>query len=212
VKRREFITLLGGAAVVWPLAAGAQQPAMPVIGVLRPNRKGVLETFAEPFRRYMKAIGWEEGRNIRFLFVWMEARGERAPVLADELVAQNVDLIVTFGDPARIKEFPETEAVSVLTYIDKFDKRFEGFRGHYDMLSERCHPNSAGHNFMFSKLDRSDGTVRFCNENEPERNGQMILAALAPLPLVESISSRLDDLILKVADLHHRIAPVGEAH
>jgi hypothetical protein len=60
MKRREFITLLGGA--VWPLAAHAQQSRLPVVGVLRPNRKDVLETFAEPFRRYMKAVGWEEGR------------------------------------------------------------------------------------------------------------------------------------------------------
>ena len=103
---------------------------------------------------------------------------------------------------------PEVK-LSVLTYIDKFDKRVEGFRGHYDMLSERCHPNSLGHNFMFSKLDRTDGTVRFCDEREPARNGQMILAALAPLPLAESISARLDELIEKVSDLHHRVAPVG---
>jgi len=79
------------------------------------------------------------------------------------------------------------------------------------MLSERCHPNSLGHNFMFSELDRSDGTVRFCDEREPARNGQMILAALAPLPLVESIMKRLDELIEKVSDLHHRVAPIGGA-
>jgi hypothetical protein len=68
MKRREFITLLGGAAAAWPLAARAQQSRLPVVGVLRPNRRDVLETFAEPFRRYMKAIGWEEGRNVRFLY------------------------------------------------------------------------------------------------------------------------------------------------
>jgi hypothetical protein len=62
---------------------------------------------------------------------------------------------------------------------------------------------------MFSELDRSDGTVRYSDEREPARNGQMILAALAPLPLVEFISARLDDLIEKVSDLHHRVAPVG---
>jgi len=107
------------------------------------------------------------------------------------------------------KDYPETQAVSVLTYIDKFDKRAEGFRGHYDMLSERCHPNSLGHNFMFSKLDRADGTVRFCDEREPARNGQMILAAVALLPLMESVSAHLDDLIERVSDLHHRVAPVG---
>jgi hypothetical protein len=60
-------------------AARAQQGRLPVIGVLRPNWKDVGETFAEPFRRYMKAIGWEEGRNIRFLFVFAEGRGSASP-------------------------------------------------------------------------------------------------------------------------------------
>jgi hypothetical protein len=62
---------------------------------------------------------------------------------------------------------------------------------------------------MFSVLDRSDGTVRYCDEREPACNGQMILAALASLPLVETISARLDELIDRVSDLHHRVAPVG---
>jgi hypothetical protein len=124
-----------------------------------------------------------------------------------DALAQNG--IFASRDPDWIKENPETQAVSILTYIDKFDKRADGFRGHYDMLSERCHPNSLGHNFMFAKLDRSDGTVRFCDEREPARNTEMILAALAPLPLVESIAARLDELIEKVSDLQHRVAPVG---
>src|SRR6266566_10051649 len=100
MRRRDFIALLGGAAAVWPLAARAQQDRLPLVGVLRPNPKDIIETFAEPFRRYMKAIGWEEGRNIRFLFVWAEGRSERASALAGELVARNVDLIIPFGDPA----------------------------------------------------------------------------------------------------------------
>ena len=125
-----------------------------------------------------------------------------------DVLAQNG--IFASRDEDWIRENPETAAISVLTYIDKFDKRAEGFRGHYDRLSERCHPNSLGHNFMFSTLDRTDGTVRFCDEREPERNGQMILAALAPLPLVETIMTRLDALIDKVSDLHHRLAPLGD--
>jgi putative tryptophan/tyrosine transport system substrate-binding protein len=78
MRRREFITLLSGAAAAWPLAARAQQGRVPVVGVLRPDWKDAIETFAGPFRRYMKAIGWEEGRNIRFLFVWTEGLSERA--------------------------------------------------------------------------------------------------------------------------------------
>src|SRR5262249_10573672 len=53
------------------------------------------------------------------------------------------------------------ENPDVVTYIDKLDRKLEGFRGQYDRLSERCHPNSLGHNLMFSKLDRSDGTVEY---------------------------------------------------
>src|SRR5260221_6951186 len=98
MKRREFITLLGAAAAAWPLAARAQQGRLPVVGVLRPNPKDITETFAQPFRRYMKAIGWEEGRNIGVRFAWTESRSERATALAQELVAQNVDLIIAFGD------------------------------------------------------------------------------------------------------------------
>jgi len=118
VKRREFITLLGGGAAAWPLAARAQQGRLPVVGVLRANRKDVLETFAEPFRRYMKAIGWEEGRNVRFLFVWTEGLSERAPALAGELVAQNVDLIVTFGDPATRAAQQATSAIPIVAMTD----------------------------------------------------------------------------------------------
>jgi hypothetical protein len=76
IARRKFIAMLGGAAFAWP--ARAQQGGLPLVGVLRPNSKDITETFAEPFRRYMKAIGWEEGRNIRFLFVWAEGRSDRA--------------------------------------------------------------------------------------------------------------------------------------
>ena len=96
--RRVFITLLGGAAA-WPVAARAEQGSPPVIGVLRINPK-VSDIFAEPFRRYMLAAGWVEGRNVLYDFVWADMRIERVPTLASELVARNVDLIVTFGDPA----------------------------------------------------------------------------------------------------------------
>jgi putative tryptophan/tyrosine transport system substrate-binding protein len=118
MKRRDFIRLLGGAAAAWPLAAGAQQSAMPVIGVLRPNRKDVLETFAEPFRRYMKAIGWDEGRNVGFQFVWTESRSERAEALARELVAQNVDLIIAFGDQAIRAAQHATRTIPIVAMAD----------------------------------------------------------------------------------------------
>jgi putative ABC transport system substrate-binding protein len=117
MRRREFISLLGGAAVAWPLAAYGQQGRLPVVGVLRPNPKDT-EPFVEPFRKYMKAIGWEEGRNIRFLFAWMEGRNERGPQLAGDFVAQNVDLIVTFGDPAIRAVQSATQAIPIVGMTD----------------------------------------------------------------------------------------------
>jgi putative tryptophan/tyrosine transport system substrate-binding protein len=99
MNRRDFITLLGGAAA-WPLAARAQQDRIPVIGILRVNSKNFGETFAEPFRRYMKALGWDEGRNIQYRFVWADGQSDRLPGLAQELVDEKVDLLITFGKPA----------------------------------------------------------------------------------------------------------------
>ena len=95
MRRREFIAGLGSAAA-WPLAARAQPP-MPVMGVLRINSKDV-EQFEEPFRRYMKELGWEEGRNVRFQFLWAGGQTEKLPGLARELVAQKVNLVITFGN------------------------------------------------------------------------------------------------------------------
>jgi putative tryptophan/tyrosine transport system substrate-binding protein len=117
MQRREFIAALGGAAA-WPLVAQAQQGHLLLVGGLRPNPKDIVETFAGPFRRYMKAIGWEEGRNIRFLFVWADGHGERAPALARELVAQNVDLIILFGDPAIRAAQNATNAIPIVGMTD----------------------------------------------------------------------------------------------
>jgi putative ABC transport system substrate-binding protein len=97
VRRREFITLLGGAAAAWPLAAHAQE-RVPTIGILRVNPKE-FEYFAEPFRGAMKELGWEEGRNIRFEFVWAGGRNEAVAALARDLVAGQSDIILAFGNP-----------------------------------------------------------------------------------------------------------------
>jgi hypothetical protein len=111
-------------------------------------------------------------------------------------------------DEQWLAEFPETKAVNAVTFIDRFNKRVEGFRAHYDRLSERCHPNSAGHNFMFSKLDTKTGSVTYFEEREPANNGDLIIGAILLLPLIESMMPRLDALILKVSDLQHRVSPV----
>ena len=98
--RREFVALLGGAAAAWPLAARAQQDRSPVVGILRVNPKNITEIFAEPFRRYMKALGWDEGRNIRYRFVWADGQISEFQAFIQELLEEKVDLLITFGTPS----------------------------------------------------------------------------------------------------------------
>lgn len=109
-------------------------------------------------------------------------------------------------------EHPEICAISVLTVLDKFDKHYlPGFRGHYDRLSERCHPNWSGHTFMFAELDHKDGTIRFTDERKVIENAEAILAAVVLLSLVKTLNQKLDTLTIKVADLEYEVNPVWGA-
>jgi ABC-type uncharacterized transport system substrate-binding protein len=99
VKRRQFIRLIGGAAVGWPLAARAQQPKVSTVGVLVVGAPGS-EQFWRLFREGMRELGYIEGQNIRFEFRSDEGKISRLPELAAELVRLKVDVIVTWFTPA----------------------------------------------------------------------------------------------------------------
>jgi putative ABC transport system substrate-binding protein len=93
--RREFITLLGGAAVAWPLAARAQQPAMPVVGFLGANTPSTQKPWTEAFVQRLHELGWTEGRNLIIEYRWAEGRFERSAGLLAELVGMHVNIIFT---------------------------------------------------------------------------------------------------------------------
>ena len=102
MRRREFISLLGGAAtasVMWPLAARAQQPGkLPTIGVLGTATAASWQSWIAAFTQRLRELGWTEGRNVAIEARWAEGRRERFDEIAAEFVRLKVDVIVTMGD------------------------------------------------------------------------------------------------------------------
>src|SRR5215831_12001828 len=116
-RRRDFITLLGSAAAAWPLAAHAQQPAMPVIGFLDSRSSDGMTSRLAAFRQGLKEVGLIEGENVTVIYRWAEDRVDRLPEIASELARQATVIVTSGGPPAAIAAKAATTTVPIVFLV-----------------------------------------------------------------------------------------------
>jgi ABC-type uncharacterized transport system substrate-binding protein len=115
LKRREFITLIGGTAAAWPLAARAQQAGkLPTIGFLGASTPPNWSQWTAAFVQRMRELGWTEGRTVAIEYRWAEGRSERFAKIAAEFVRLKVDVIVTWGTASVVAAMQVTSVIPIV--------------------------------------------------------------------------------------------------
>jgi len=147
VKRRAFIALLGGAAATWPLAAYAQQPAMPVIGYLNASVADGYADDLRAFRQGFKESGYIEGENVVIDYRWGENQPDRLPAMAADLVRRQVNVIAAASAPASVAAAKATASTPIVFLVPEDPVRL----GLVTSLS-RPGGNATGINFFAAEL------------------------------------------------------------
>src|SRR5262245_38151867 len=117
MRRREFITLLGGAAAAWPMAARAQPAKLPTIGFLGTSTSLAMSQWVAAFVQRLRELGWIEGRTVAIEYRWAEGRSERFAEIAAEFVQLKVDVIVTYATPPVIAAKRATAVVPIVSAV-----------------------------------------------------------------------------------------------
>jgi len=147
MRRRDLITLLGGAAVGWPLVARAQQAAPPTIGLIDPRSPGTVEDLLRAFRQGLKETGYVEGENVTIVYRFAEGQFDRLPELAVELVRRRVSMIAATAIAAASAAKAATETMPIVSILAEDPVR----RG---LVSSLARPggNLTGINFLTLEL------------------------------------------------------------